>query len=82
MLNNEKHQQPIALRWMVMGSNELFGLSVLLVSVCIDTSMENNSAVFCHVTGEQHFVLCNLRMFAQSTSELHWSNKNMGVLSS
>ncbi len=44
--------------------------------------MENNSVVFCPVTGEQRFVLCNLRMLAQSTSELHGRNnfsKNMSV---
>ncbi len=44
--------------------------------------MENNSVVFCRVTGEQRFVLCNLRMLAQRTSELHGRNnffKNMSV---
>ncbi len=67
-----------------MGSNELFGVSVCL-SLFVLTQAWNNSVVFCHVTGEQRFVLCNLRMFAQSTSELHGSNtfsKNMSVLSS
>lgn len=64
MPNNEKRQQPITLRWMVMGSNELFGVSVCL-SLFVLTQAWNNSVVFCHVTGEQRFVLCNLRMFAQ-----------------